>query len=80
VDICADHGIEFIGPKSYQINLMGDKNSARETMKVGPGCLKGGCGAARGHQSSAAIIKAAGLLDSLRRLVCLVPIRSILVP
>lgn len=34
VDICTDHGIEFIGPKSSQINLMGDKNSARETMKV----------------------------------------------
>lgn len=34
VDICNDHGIEFIGPKSNQIRLMGDKNTARDTMKV----------------------------------------------
>ena len=33
VDICADHGIEFIGPKSESIRLMGDKSTARDTMK-----------------------------------------------
>lgn len=33
VDICADHGIEFIGPKSDSIRLMGDKSTARDTMK-----------------------------------------------
>ena len=32
VDICADHGIEFIGPKSDSIRLMGDKSTARDTM------------------------------------------------
>eukprot|EP01023_Acetabularia_acetabulum_P059856 TRINITY_DN7196_c1_g2_i1.p1 TRINITY_DN7196_c1_g2~~TRINITY_DN7196_c1_g2_i1.p1 ORF type:complete len:500 (-),score=93.70 TRINITY_DN7196_c1_g2_i1:119-1618(-) len=33
VDICNDHGLEFIGPKSEQIRLMGDKATARDTMK-----------------------------------------------
>ena len=33
VDICNDHGIEFIGPKSESIRLMGDKSTARDTMK-----------------------------------------------
>lgn len=28
-----EHGIEFIGPLPEQINLMGDKSTARETMK-----------------------------------------------
>ena len=32
--MCADHGIVFIGPTSKQINLMGDKSTARDTMKV----------------------------------------------
>jgi hypothetical protein len=34
VDICADHGLEFIGPKPAQIRMMGDKSTARDTMKV----------------------------------------------
>ena len=34
VDICKDHGIEFIGPTSSHINTMGDKSTARDTMKV----------------------------------------------
>ena len=34
VDICSDHGIEFIGPKSDHIRTMGDKSTARDTMKV----------------------------------------------
>ena len=39
VDICKDHGIEFIGPTSSHINTMGDKSTARDTMKVcGSGC------------------------------------------
>ena len=36
VDICKDHGIEFIGPTSDHINIMGDKSTARDTMKVQP--------------------------------------------
>jgi pyruvate carboxylase len=34
VDICKDHGIDFIGPTSTHINIMGDKSTARDTMKV----------------------------------------------
>lgn len=34
VDICKDHSIEFIGPTSDHINIMGDKSTARDTMKV----------------------------------------------
>jgi len=33
VEICADHGIEFIGPKPAHIRIMGDKATARDTMK-----------------------------------------------
>jgi acetyl-CoA carboxylase biotin carboxylase subunit len=33
VDICADHGLEFIGPRSDSIRIMGDKSTARDTMK-----------------------------------------------
>jgi len=33
VDICTDHGLEFIGPKPAQIRMMGDKSTARDTMK-----------------------------------------------
>ena len=43
VDICKDHGIEFIGPTSSHINTMGDKSTARDTMKVGAsGCWASG--------------------------------------
>ncbi|GBG63914.1 hypothetical protein CBR_g39919 [Chara braunii] len=34
VDICNDHGLNFIGPKPDSIRIMGDKATARETMKV----------------------------------------------
>ena len=34
VDICADHGLEFIGPRSQHIRVMGDKSTARDTMKA----------------------------------------------
>ncbi len=34
VDICADHGIEFIGPRAEHIRTMGDKSTARDTMKA----------------------------------------------
>ena len=33
MDICNDHGIQFIGPRPEQIRLMGDKATARDTMK-----------------------------------------------
>ena len=34
VDICSDHGIEFIGPEAQHIRVMGDKSTARDTMKA----------------------------------------------
>ena len=34
VDICSDHGIEFIGPEAEHIRIMGDKSTARDTMKA----------------------------------------------
>lgn len=33
VDICKDHGLNFIGPNSDSITMMGDKSTARDTMK-----------------------------------------------
>nr|QKY14956.1 acetyl-coenzyme a carboxylase carboxyl transferase subunit (ACCD) [Polytomella parva] len=33
VEICNDHHLEFIGPKPLSIRLMGDKSTARDTMK-----------------------------------------------
>eukprot|EP00879_Flechtneria_rotunda_P000765 GHRR01000886.1.p1 GENE.GHRR01000886.1~~GHRR01000886.1.p1 ORF type:complete len:559 (+),score=180.35 GHRR01000886.1:157-1833(+) len=33
VEICSDHGLEFIGPKPAHIRMMGDKSTARDTMK-----------------------------------------------
>jgi acetyl-CoA carboxylase biotin carboxylase subunit len=33
VDICKDHGLNFIGPNSDSIRVMGDKATARKTMK-----------------------------------------------
>lgn len=34
MDICNDHGLEFIGPKPNAIRVMGDKSTARDTMKA----------------------------------------------
>ncbi|KAF3780766.1 Biotin carboxylase 1 [Nymphaea thermarum] len=33
VDICREHGLNFIGPNPDSIRVMGDKSTARETMK-----------------------------------------------
>ena len=43
--ICADHGIKFIGPTPEMINKMGDKITAKETMiKAGVPVVPGGQG------------------------------------
>lgn len=43
--ICADHGIKFIGPKPEMINAMGDKMTAKETMiKAGVPVIPGSDG------------------------------------
>ncbi|MFT4205433.1 MAG: acetyl-CoA carboxylase biotin carboxylase subunit [Chitinophagaceae bacterium] len=40
--ICAEHNIKFIGPTAEQINLMGDKITAKDTMiKAGVPCIPG---------------------------------------
>ena len=33
VGMCLDHGLEFIGPRPDAIRMMGDKSTARDTMK-----------------------------------------------
>lgn len=43
VEICGDHGLEFIGPKPAQIRMMGDKSTARDTMKVSTAACMVGC-------------------------------------
>ncbi len=46
VQICDDHGITFIGPTAEHIRLMGDKITAKETMKaLGVPCVPGSDGA-----------------------------------
>ena len=45
VQICEDHGLKFIGPTSEHIRLMGDKITAKETMKnLGVPCVPGSDG------------------------------------
>uniref|UniRef100_A0A7S3RAH6 Biotin carboxylase n=1 Tax=Dunaliella tertiolecta TaxID=3047 RepID=A0A7S3RAH6_DUNTE len=62
VDICTDHGIEFIGPKSSQIDLMGDKNSARETMKkANVPCVPGSPGLIKDEKDCLRVVEEIGL-------------------
>lgn len=49
VEICNDHGLEFIGPKPSHIRVMGDKATARDTMKVRRVCCGGGGDGGRWH-------------------------------
>lgn len=43
--ICTDHGIKFIGPTPYMIDCMGDKATAKATMrKAGVPCVPGSDG------------------------------------
>jgi acetyl-CoA carboxylase biotin carboxylase subunit len=56
-EICADHGIKFIGPTPEMINAMGDKVTAKETMiKAGVPVVPGVEGLLQGveHAKSAA--------------------------
>ena len=50
VDICKDHGITFIGPSPDSIRTMGDKSTARDTMKAS----HHGCAGSAGHSHSIA--------------------------
>jgi len=45
VQIVEDHGIKFIGPTAAHINMMGDKITAKDTMKnLGVPCVPGSAG------------------------------------
>ena len=44
-EICGQYGIKFIGPTPHQINMMGDKITAKDTMKkAGVPCVPGSDG------------------------------------
>lgn len=61
VDICNDHGIEFIGPKSESIRLMGDKSTARDTMKdAGVPTVPGSDGLIKDQEEAVRVAKEIG--------------------
>jgi len=62
VEICTDHGIEFIGPKPQQIRLMGDKSTARDTMKnAGVPTVPGSDGLISGEKEAVEVATKIGL-------------------
>ena len=59
--ICADHGIKFIGPTPDMINKMGDKISAKETMiKAGVPVVPGGEGLLESVEEAISLAKVVG--------------------
>jgi acetyl-CoA carboxylase biotin carboxylase subunit len=59
--ICADHGIKFIGPTPDMINSMGDKITAKETMiKAGVPVVPGGEGLLEDVQAAKKLAKEIG--------------------
>ncbi len=59
--ICADHGIKFIGPTPDMINRMGDKITAKETMiKAGVPVVPGGEGLLESIEQSKELAKVVG--------------------
>jgi acetyl-CoA carboxylase, biotin carboxylase subunit len=61
VDICADHGIQFIGPKSDSIRVMGDKSTARDTMKnAGVPTVPGSDGLIKDEEDAVMVAKQVG--------------------
>jgi len=59
--ICADHGIKFIGPTPEMINKMGDKISAKETMiKAGVPVVPGGEGLLESVEEAISLAKVVG--------------------
>ncbi|TAG14146.1 MAG: acetyl-CoA carboxylase biotin carboxylase subunit [Sphingobacteriia bacterium] len=59
--ICADHGIKFIGPTPEMINKMGDKITAKETMiKAGVPVVPGGEGLLESIEQSIVLAKEVG--------------------
>ena len=61
VQICEDHNLTFIGPTSEHIRLMGDKITAKETMKaLGVPCVPGSDGAVPTLEDARKVGKALG--------------------
>ncbi|KAL3140043.1 Chromatin assembly factor 1 subunit, variant 2 [Trebouxia sp. C0009 RCD-2024] len=61
VDICNDHGIHFIGPQPSQIRTMGDKSTARDTMKAaGVPTVPGSDGLVRNPEEAFRVAKEIG--------------------
>jgi acetyl-CoA carboxylase biotin carboxylase subunit len=59
--ICAEHGIKFIGATPDQINKMGDKAMAKETMKAaGVPCVPGSDGLLESYEHAKKIAKEIG--------------------
>jgi len=59
--ICADHGIKFIGPTPEMINSMGDKITAKETMiKAGVPVVPGGDGLLESVEQAKLLAKKVG--------------------
>src|SRR5476651_2596331 len=59
--ICADHGIKFIGPTPEMINKMGDKITAKDTMiKAGVPVVPGGEGLLESVEQAKSLAKTVG--------------------
>ena len=59
--ICADHGIKFIGPTPEMINKMGDKITAKDTMiKAGVPVVPGGEGLLESIEQAKSLAKVVG--------------------
>jgi len=62
VEICNDHGIEFIGPKPIQMRLMGDKSTAKDTMKkASVPCVPGSDGLIKDEADAINVVNKIGL-------------------
>jgi acetyl-CoA carboxylase, biotin carboxylase subunit len=62
VQMCQDHGIEFIGPRPESITVMGDKATARKTMmEANVPCVPGSPGLVLTEEDA---LKVHGLSDS----------------
>lgn len=61
VQIVEDHGIKFIGPSSEHIQMMGDKITAKETMRnLGVPCVPGSDGGVATYEDAAEAAKTIG--------------------
>ena len=62
VEICNDHGLEFIGPRPNQIRQMGDKATAKDTMKAAKvPCVPGSEGLILSDQDALDVVEKIGL-------------------